>query len=144
MLGNSKKRAMTKQFHEGQDVEVHVTPPGLNESHGAWRMAKIVSVDRHGYGYAQVQFPDGTRAVFDADHIRAAQSEEARPAMTPRPWIALQESLISERGRALIIASSILDNPDSDIVVLARQLTRAQEEIDQLKRDLKHLRIISP
>lgn len=56
--------------------------------------------------------------------------------------------LISERGRALILASAILDNqkfdPDEDISVLARQLNRAQEEIDKLQRDLKHLRIISP
>lgn len=41
---------------------------------------------------------------------------------------------ISERGRALILAAAVLDrpnaDPDDDIAVLARQLTRAQEEID--------------
>jgi hypothetical protein len=43
--------------------------------------------------------------------------------------------LISERGRALIIASTVLDrsdvDPDSDLAVLARQLTRAQEELER-------------
>lgn len=56
--------------------------------------------------------------------------------------------LISERGRALIIAAAILDrpnaDPDDDIAVIARQLNRAQEEIDVLERKYKHLRIISP
>jgi hypothetical protein len=52
-----------------------------------------------------------------------------------------KEHLISERGRALILASAVLDNhlldPDEDIVILARQLTRAQEAIDELERRLK-------
>jgi len=47
---------------------------------------------------------------------------------------------ISERRRALILAASLLDNPDldpdADIVVLARQLTRAQEEIEALVAEL--------
>jgi hypothetical protein len=42
----------------------------------------------------------------------------------------------SERDRALVLAGSILDrpngDPDDDIAVLARQLTRAQEEIEHL------------
>lgn len=56
--------------------------------------------------------------------------------------------LISERGRALILAAAILDrpsgDPDNDLAVLARQLTRAQEEIDEWARKYKHLRVISP
>jgi hypothetical protein len=52
----------------------------------------------------------------------------------------MAEHLISERGRALIIAAAVLDrhdlDPDDDIVVLARQLTRAQEALEQLKRGL--------
>lgn len=56
------------------------------------------------------------------------------------------EPLISERGRALILAAAILDrpnaDPDDDIAVLARQLTRAVEEIDKLKAELKHVRIV--
>lgn len=51
---------------------------------------------------------------------------------------ANKEYLISERGRALIIAAAVLDrpnaDPDDDLAVLARQLTRAQEEIDSLTR----------
>ena len=39
-----------------------------------------------------------------------------------------------ERGQALILAAIILDkpnaDPDSDIAVLARQLNRAQEQLD--------------
>lgn len=60
----------------------------------------------------------------------------------------MEEHLISERGRALILAAAILDrphaDPDDDLAVLARQLTRAQEEIDGLKRKVKHLRVVRP
>lgn len=56
--------------------------------------------------------------------------------------------LISERGRALIIAADVLDrsdgDPDGDIAILARQLQRAQEEIEILMGDVKRLRIIRP
>ena len=59
-----------------------------------------------------------------------------------------KEYLISERGRALILAAAALDrpnaDPDDDIAVLARQLTRAQEEIYDLQRAVKRLRIIRP
>lgn len=44
----------------------------------------------------------------------------------------------TEREQALAIATAILDrtfgDPDGDIMVLARQMLRAQEEIDRLKR----------
>jgi hypothetical protein len=60
----------------------------------------------------------------------------------------MSDHLISERGRALILAAAILDrpntDPDSDLVIMARQLTRAQEEIDSLEQKYKHLRVISP
>jgi hypothetical protein len=54
----------------------------------------------------------------------------------------MAERLISERGRGLILAAAILDDPlirDDDLVVLARQLTQAQEEIDTLTRQIQHL-----
>lgn len=48
------------------------------------------------------------------------------------------QGMISERGRALIIAAAVLDrpnaDPDDDIAVLARQLMRAQEELEAMKR----------
>lgn len=47
-------------------------------------------------------------------------------------------SQISERGQALILAAAILDrpnaDPDDDLAVLARHLTRAQETIDALEK----------
>lgn len=56
--------------------------------------------------------------------------------------------MISERGRALILAAAILDrpnaDPDDDLAILARQLTRAQEEIDKLNGKVKHLRVVKP
>jgi hypothetical protein len=65
---------MTKQFHEGQDVEVLCL--SLNPKYDKWRKAKIVS-PRNGHtsqdysGYVvQFPFPDGSRAVIDAEHIR--------------------------------------------------------------------------
>ena len=58
----------------------------------------------------------------------------------------MPEHQISERGRALILAAGILDrphaDPDDDLAVLARQLTRAQEEIDSLQRELKYVRCV--
>ena len=62
---------MTAQFHEGQEVEVW----GANMY--PWRKAKIVAAEIHRgalgvpTGAYIVQFPDGTRGVFDAEHIRA-------------------------------------------------------------------------
>lgn len=48
-----------------------------------------------------------------------------------------EDHQISERGRALILAAAVLErpnaDPDDDLAVLARQLTRAQEEIDGSK-----------
>ena len=63
-------------------------------------------------------------------------------------WVRVPENLISERGRALILAAAILDrpsgDPDDDLAVLARQLNRAQEEIDNQTRELKHVRVVRP
>jgi len=59
------------QFHEGQNVEV----ADPNTDFGVWLKAKIVreptttALDKH--PLYQVEFPDGKRAVFDAEHIRA-------------------------------------------------------------------------
>jgi hypothetical protein len=67
----------SKKFHEGRDVEVLV-----RKSHGkVWRKAKILApicIMRGPNNPAtqwQVAFPDGTRAIFDAGHIRAFISE---------------------------------------------------------------------
>jgi len=60
---------MTK-FHEGQDVRVYVYQPGSIARAADWRKAKI---DVHTFTLSgnrfMVLFPDGTRAVFDAEHI---------------------------------------------------------------------------
>jgi hypothetical protein len=64
------------QFKEGQQVEV-LQYGKTSQDPDVWRKAKL--------GYAlptndkalrsyRVEFPDGTRGVFDADHIREAQS----------------------------------------------------------------------
>lgn len=57
--------------------------------------------------------------------------------------------LISERGRALIIAAAIMelpgaDDPKDDIGNIARQLLLAQEEIDTLTSEIKRLRVTKP
>jgi hypothetical protein len=55
----------------------------------------------------------------------------------------MAEYLISERGRALIIAAAVLDrsnaDPDDDIAVLARQLIVANEEIERRKEQQRYL-----
>ena len=47
---------------------------------------------------------------------------------------------ISERGQALILAAAVLDrpnaDPDDDIAILARQLGRAQEEAEKMRKAL--------
>jgi hypothetical protein len=52
-------------FHEGQEVEVWCFPDG------EWEKAKILGDRPFGLPGYWIQFPDGTRAVFDAEHIRA-------------------------------------------------------------------------
>ncbi len=63
------------QYREGQEVEVRVQTSPLGYQID-WRKAKIVGfrtwstwIDYH------VEFPDGTRGVFSAEHIRAAHGK---------------------------------------------------------------------
>ena len=67
------------QFHEGQDVEVAISVPVICNQNDPpvyheleWRKAKVIVVpgDRNQF---LVRFPDGSRAVFDAEHIRAIE-----------------------------------------------------------------------
>ena len=64
---------MTQQFHEGQDVSVQYLEC---EGIPLWRKAKIVALPHapnaldDGRKYT-VQFEDGSRGKFDAEHIRA-------------------------------------------------------------------------
>ena len=62
------------RLHEGQEVEVSNLPVFGDQ----WRKAKIVLAPSLKYPKEQqryqVQFPDGTRAVFDAEHIRYART----------------------------------------------------------------------
>jgi hypothetical protein len=58
------------QFHEGQEVEVLYRDQTDYSALYNWRKAKIVSGNAHG-AMIEVQFPDGTRGVFDAEHIKA-------------------------------------------------------------------------
>lgn len=64
------------QFHEGQEVEVRRV---TEKNDVIWRKAKIVT---RGFGddiitprTFEVVFADGSRAVFDADHIRTYVSK---------------------------------------------------------------------
>jgi hypothetical protein len=88
------------QFHEGQDVEVwkEVRTRGtdLHQNYvRRWCKAKIVYALKETPRYL-VQFPepngkydvDGTRAVFDAEHIRAVERDIGLPdyALDDRQW----------------------------------------------------------
>jgi hypothetical protein len=68
-------------FHEGQEVEVRMPFTGkLHPTVGSvevWRKAKIVAWPRREADRWKVQFPDGARAVFDAEHIREDPLETA-------------------------------------------------------------------
>ena len=60
------------QFHEGQEVEVAIFAGGG----GRWRKAKIVEcmmTTLGGIERFEVEFVDGTRAVFNAGRIRPAR-----------------------------------------------------------------------
>ena len=76
------------QFHEGQEVEVAKAWKNCPSTHcersqecrsphecNGWRKAKIIRMAPDGGAIFnpvyEVQFPDGRRAVFDAEHIRA-------------------------------------------------------------------------
>lgn len=62
------------QFHEGQDVEVWGTLGEWDSCH-TWLKAKIVrSLECEECGTLwKVEFPDGTRGIFDAGQIREVQ-----------------------------------------------------------------------
>jgi len=66
---------MQPQFHEGQEVEVAwMRSREYGEETPVWEPAKIVSIMERinlwpGPAF-EVQFPDGTRSVFSAEHIR--------------------------------------------------------------------------
>jgi hypothetical protein len=76
---------MTAQFHEGQEVEVHgiYFKPGQTSREIAWRKAKIARMAPDGGAIFnpvyEVQFPDGSRSLFDAFHIRPLASAECQP-----------------------------------------------------------------
>jgi len=78
---------MTQQFHEGQDVVVYELIE--LEGDGTWRKAKIVGrdlIDLDPEAYI-LQFPDGSRAVFDSEHIRAvAMTSRDDNGRTVRGW----------------------------------------------------------
>jgi hypothetical protein len=70
---------MTAQFHAGQNVEVFFDEPYPWH----WRKAKIVGMPPGGDAIFnpvyEVQFPDGSRGVFDVAHIRAAEYHGIEP-----------------------------------------------------------------
>jgi hypothetical protein len=80
------------QFHKGQEVEVF--KPYFDETRTIeastrcdWRGAKIVEIGLRSYPVLGkmdrqwkpakfvVQFPDGSRAVFDAEHVRLSKEQ---------------------------------------------------------------------
>jgi hypothetical protein len=73
------------KFRDGQEVEVREYCDYYD-----WRKAKIVEnqgkpdvnldVWNVNHDYYQVQFPDGTRGVFEEAHIRAVEQECAHSA----------------------------------------------------------------
>jgi hypothetical protein len=67
------------QFHEGQDVDVYAC--WANDRHFDWRKAKIVRraniASETRMNKWLVQFPDGSRSVFNEEHIRAAPFENS-------------------------------------------------------------------
>jgi hypothetical protein len=69
------------QFHEGQEVEVRTaqreaSPAAPYGGIRNWCSAKIVH--KTPSGLYHVQFPDNSRAVFDAEHIRARPPQRKR------------------------------------------------------------------
>jgi len=72
-----------RQFHEGQEVEVHTTRrlDGTTIPGGWHRWRKATIVESHGAGPAtksgvySVLFPDGTRDAFGAEQIRTIEPQ---------------------------------------------------------------------
>ena len=68
---------MTK-FYEGQEVEAR---SGRIDIYGAsWRKAKITELIVHGPTGSsyQAEFRDGTRGIFNEDHIREANGKKRK------------------------------------------------------------------
>ena len=77
-----KEAKTMTQYHEGQEVEAKRSYLPVIPSQGGWCKAKIVrwielearrmkGMLPNSKGHYEVEFLDGTRGVFDADHIRA-------------------------------------------------------------------------
>jgi len=68
------------QFHEGQEVEVW-KQPREDYQQPCWRKAKIAwqttSCAPGNPKCYEVEFPNSTRAVFDADRIRAVETAQS-------------------------------------------------------------------
>jgi hypothetical protein len=69
-------QVQVQPFQEGQEVEV-ARCLAMDITKTIWRKAKIVCNPNSHLDYGiypkdwwQVQFPDGTRGVFDVEHIR--------------------------------------------------------------------------
>jgi hypothetical protein len=60
---------MTGQFREGQEVQVRALAPD-GPIGSVWRKAKISYLVPQEHDLYEVWFRDGSRAVFDAKHIR--------------------------------------------------------------------------
>jgi hypothetical protein len=81
---------MIQQFHEGQEVEIAVPSSGKvwksDQTRRTWRKAKIVANE---FGHTDrfwVEFSDGSRAVFSAEHIRPTPPQhDAYSAMARGP-----------------------------------------------------------
>ncbi len=82
---------MTKQFHEGQEVEVRAFDGTVGRAFSllGWRKAEIIARqdwdDENNCKRWLVQFLDGvlTRAVFDVAHIRAISPLDERFSRAP-------------------------------------------------------------
>ena len=85
------------QFHEGRDVEVHYPFSRSNEATWPWCKAKIVFAKSNS-DYV-VQFPDGTRGVFDAAHIRpATYARSSFQELSPSEQKANLKAAFEEHG----------------------------------------------
>lgn len=64
--------------------------------------------------------------------------------MGSNPVTGADKPMVSERGRALILAAAVLDrpnaDPDDDMAVLARQLNRAHEAAETMRAALLEIR----
>lgn len=92
------------QFHEGQEVEVSAEfNGGMPNGFTTWRKAKIVQIIPDGTEHwdsrdgHEVQFPDGHRAVFNADHIRATESRPSVKTRAEHTYAMMEEGYCKVR-----------------------------------------------